>query len=96
MGSEKSQLLNAVQRGDRNGAVRSRRNLPGKLTSAHFIRAHLCGVILIGKRRTIDVEGDGMLNRIQAVCSEVDACVERSLFVFFRRGRTESPRQAVC
>jgi hypothetical protein len=82
--SAKSHLLKALQHSNRNGAVRSRRNLPGKLASAHLIRAHLCGVILIGKRRTIDVEGDRMLNGVQAVGSKVDARAESSFFVLFR------------
>jgi hypothetical protein len=77
-------LLKAAQHGDWNGAVRPRCNFPGKLVSAHLIRAHLGGVILIGKRRTIDVEGDRMLGGVQAVCSEVDARAERSFFVLFR------------
>ncbi len=83
MGSAKSQLLKAVQHSDRNGAVGSRRNLPGKLASTHLIRAHLCGVILIGKGRTIYVENDRMFNRVHAVCSEVDARTKRGCFVLF-------------
>lgn len=95
----KSRLLKAVQHRYRNGAVRSRRNLPGELASALLIRAHLCGVILIGKGRSINVEGDRMFNRVQAVCSEMDALTKRGVFVLFRgalefvsRGKLQSFR----
>jgi len=84
MGSAKYQLLKAVQHSDRNGAVRSPRNLPGKLASAHLIRAHLCGVILIGKGGTINVEGNRMFDRVHAVCSEVDARTQAGFLVLFR------------
>jgi len=99
MGSAKSQLLKAVQHRNRNGAVRSRRNLPGKLASAHRIGAHLCSVILIGKGSAIDVEGDRMLNRVHAVCSKVDARAETSFFVLFRSSLELVSRgklQALC
>jgi len=75
-------LWKAAQHCDRNRAVGSRCNLPGKLASAHLIRAYLCGAILIGKGSMFNVEGDRMIYRVQSVSSEVDARTETGLFVF--------------
>jgi hypothetical protein len=77
-------LLKAMQHRDWNRTVRPRCDSPRKLVSAHLIRAHLSSVILIGKRRTIDVEGDRVLVRVHAVSSEVDARAETSFFVLVR------------
>src|SRR5581483_2709336 len=39
--------------------------------------------VLIGKRRTINVEGYRMFDRVQVVCSEVDARTKRCFLVLF-------------
>jgi hypothetical protein len=74
-----------MQDGDRNGAVRSSRDLPGEFVVLHLVRTHLGGVIPIGEGRAVDVKSDRVLDGVHTVSTEVDARAESGFFVFFRR-----------
>ena len=73
-----------MQNGNGNGTVGTRCDLPGKLVAPDLVRAHLRGVILIGKRRPIDVKGDRGVGGIDGVTAEVDTRAEGCLLVLFR------------
>jgi hypothetical protein len=73
-----------MQNGNWNGTVGTGSNLPGKFVANYFVRANLRGVILIGKRRSIDVKRDRGFIGIESVASEMDAGAERCLLVLFR------------
>ena len=73
-----------MQNGNGNGAVGTGCNLPGKFVAPYLVRANLRGVILIGKRRPIDVKGDRGFGGIESVTAEVDTRAERRVLVLFR------------
>jgi len=75
---------NAMQNGNWNGTVGTGCNLPGKFVANYLVRANLRGVILIGKRRSIDVKRDRGFGGIESIVPEVDTGAERCLLVLFR------------
>src|SRR5208282_5143839 len=74
-------LQGPSQDGDRDGAVRARRDLPGELIALQLIRTNWIGVIQVGEGRPIDVKRDRTLGWIDTVTAEVIAHAERCVLI---------------